>query len=76
MLKPNDSSENNGHTSPKTSSPWTKPPTSGSSGGPICIAAKRSDAMSSGEILLYMTLVWALIIAILVVSDDDDNFLT
>jgi hypothetical protein len=32
--------------------------------------------MSSGEILLYMTLVWALIIAILVVSDDDDNFLT
>jgi hypothetical protein len=31
--------------------------------------------MSSADILIYMTLLWALIIAVVVASDDDD-FLT
>jgi hypothetical protein len=73
MLKPNDSSDNNGHTSPKTSSPWTKPPTAGSSGARTCIAGKRRGAVSSVFVITTQLLLVAFMIVTLLALDNDDN---
>jgi hypothetical protein len=71
MLKPKDYSENNGHTSQRILSPWTKPPTSGSSGAPTCIAARRSDAMSAIFVSYLVAIMFALIVIVILENNDD-----
>ena len=73
MLKPNASSDNNGHTSPKTSSPWTKPPTAGSSGARTCIAGKRRSAVSSAFVIMTQLLLVAFMVVTLLALGNDDN---